>query len=124
MLSFSVVKSAGSAGNYYTDKDNYYVLGSMGERWAGQGAEQLGLQGSVDKDVFTRLLEGRLPDGADLSRMQDGSNKHRPGYDLTFSAPKSVSMMAMLGGINVLLMHITGPWILLSVRWRRWLPHG
>ncbi|GHL62016.1 hypothetical protein ECZU31_52910 [Escherichia coli] len=62
------------------------------------GAEQLGLQGSVDKDVFTRLLEGRLPDGADLSRMQDGSNKHRPGYDLTFSAPKSVSMMAMLGG--------------------------
>ncbi|STL36880.1 conjugal transfer nickase/helicase TraI [Escherichia coli] len=124
MLSFSVVKSAGSAGNYYTDKDNYYVLGSMGERWAGQGAEQLGLQGSVDKNVFTRLLEGRLPDGADLSRMQDGSNKHRPGYDLTFSAPKSVSMMAMLGGINVLLMHITRPWILLSVRWRRWLPHG
>lgn len=52
------------------------------------GAEQLGLQGSVDKDVFTRLLEGKLPDGADLSRMQDGSNKHRPGYDLTFSAPK------------------------------------
>ena len=36
MLSFSVVKSAGSAGNYYTDKDNYYVLGSMGERWAGR----------------------------------------------------------------------------------------
>ncbi len=42
MLSFSVVKSAGSAGNYYTDKDNYYVLGSMGERWAGQGLNSLG----------------------------------------------------------------------------------
>ncbi|EKJ3352310.1 conjugative relaxase, partial [Escherichia coli] len=98
MMSIAQVRSAGSAGNYYTDKDNYYVLGSMGERWAGRGAEQLGLQGSVDKDVFTRLLEGKLPDGADLSRMQDGSNKHRPGYDLTFSAPKSVSMMAMLGG--------------------------
>ncbi|HDP9161620.1 TPA: conjugative relaxase [Escherichia coli] len=98
MMSIAQVRSAGSAGNYYTDKDNYYVLGSMGERWAGRGAEQLGLQGSVDKDVFTRLLEGRLPDGADLSRMQDGSNRHRPGYDLTFSAPKSVSMMAMLGG--------------------------
>nr|WP_289812477.1 MobF family relaxase [Escherichia coli] len=97
-MSIAQVRSAGSAGNYYTDKDNYYVLGSMGERWAGQGAEQLGLQGSVDKDVFTRLLEGRLPDGADLSRMQDGRNRHRPGYDLTFSAPKSVSMMAMLGG--------------------------
>ncbi|QKW72353.1 relaxase domain-containing protein (plasmid) [Shigella flexneri] len=118
MMSIAQVRSAGSAGNYYTDKDNYYVLGSMGERWAGQGAEQLGLQGSVDKDVFTRLLEGRLPDGADLSRMQDGSNRHRPGYDLTFSAPKSISMMAMLGGTNVLLKHITRPWILLSVRWR------
>ncbi|HFW4715460.1 TPA: conjugative transfer relaxase/helicase TraI [Salmonella enterica subsp. enterica serovar Birkenhead] len=98
MMSIAQVRSAGSAGNYYTDRDNYYVLGSMEERWAGKGAEQLGLQGSVDKDVFTRILEGRLPDGSDLSRMQDGSNKHRPGYDLTFSAPKSVSMMAMLGG--------------------------
>ena len=34
MLSFSQVKSAGSAGNYYTEKDNYYVIGSMEERWA------------------------------------------------------------------------------------------
>jgi hypothetical protein len=33
MLSFSQVKSAGSAGNYYTEKDNYYVIGSMEERW-------------------------------------------------------------------------------------------
>ncbi|WP_159307431.1 MobF family relaxase, partial [Klebsiella pneumoniae] len=40
----------------------------------------------------------KLPDGSDLTRIQDGVNKHRPGYDLTFSAPKSVSMLAMLGG--------------------------
>ncbi|MBZ4119893.1 hypothetical protein, partial [Escherichia fergusonii] len=39
MMSIAQVRSAGSAGNYYTDKDNYYVLGSMGERWAGRGAE-------------------------------------------------------------------------------------
>lgn len=74
------------------------MLCSLEERWAGKGAEQLGLQGAVDKEVFTRVLEGRLPDGADLSRQQDGGNKHRPGYDLTFSAPKSVSLMAMLAG--------------------------
>ncbi|MCW7017633.1 relaxase domain-containing protein [Escherichia coli] len=54
------------------------------------------MQGSVDKDVLPVFW--RAGCGADLSRMQDGSNKHRPGYDLTFSAPKSVSMMAMLGG--------------------------
>lgn len=98
MLSFSQVKSAGSAGNYYTEKDNYYVTGSMEERWQGKGAEVLGLEGKVDKQVFTELLQGKLPDGSDLTRMQDGVNKHRPGYDLTFSAPKSVSMLAMLGG--------------------------
>ncbi|HCJ6654088.1 TPA: conjugative transfer relaxase/helicase TraI [Klebsiella oxytoca] len=98
MLSFSQVKSAGSAGNYYTEKDNYYVTGSMEERWQGKGAEALGLEGKVDKQVFTELLQGKLPDGSDLTRMQDGVNKHRPGYDLTFSAPKSVSILAMLGG--------------------------
>ncbi|HCI8098210.1 TPA: relaxase domain-containing protein, partial [Klebsiella pneumoniae] len=49
MLSFSQVKSAGSAGNYYTEKDNYYVIGSMEERWQGKGAELLGLEGKVDK---------------------------------------------------------------------------
>ncbi|HCA1088327.1 TPA: conjugative relaxase, partial [Klebsiella pneumoniae] len=98
MLSFSQVKSAGSAGNYYTEKDNYYVIGSMEERWQGKGAEALGLEGKVDKQIFTELLQGKLPDGSDLTRIQDGVNKHRPGYDLTFSAPKSVSMLAMLGG--------------------------
>ena len=67
-------------------RQKYYVLGSMGNAGPA-GAEQLGLQGSVDKDVLP-VFWRKLPDGADLSRMQDGSNKHRPGYDLTFSAPK------------------------------------
>ena len=42
MMSIAQVRSAGSAGNYYTDKDNYYVLGSMGERWAGRGLNSWG----------------------------------------------------------------------------------
>ncbi len=48
----------GSAGNYYTDKDNYYVLGSIGRTLGRQGAEQLGLQGSVDKDVLPVFWRG------------------------------------------------------------------
>jgi conjugative relaxase-like TrwC/TraI family protein len=66
----------------------------------------------VDKQVFTDLLKGKLPDGSDLTRMQDGVNKHRPGYDLTFSAPKSVSVWPCWVEISVLLMPITGqsPW--------------
>ncbi len=39
--------------------------------------------------------------------MQDGSNKHRPGYDLTFSAPPKCLHDGHARGINVLLMHIT-----------------
>ena len=91
MLSFSQVKSAGSAGNYYTEKDNYYVIGSMEERWQGKGAEALGLEGKVDKQIFTELLQGKLPDGSDLTRIQDGVNKHRPGYDLTFSGARIIA---------------------------------
>lgn len=68
MMSIGSVKSAGSASNYYTDKDNYYVIGSMDERWQGKGAEALGLDGKVDKQVFTDLLKGKLPDGSDLTR--------------------------------------------------------
>ncbi|HGM5003666.1 TPA: conjugative transfer relaxase/helicase TraI [Serratia marcescens] len=98
MMSIGQVGPAGKAGDYYTHQDNYYVLGSMDERWVGQGAEALGLTGKVDVKDFVAVLEGKLPDGSDLTRMVGGENKHRPGYDLTFSAPKSVSIMAMLGG--------------------------
>ncbi|NCG53664.1 conjugative transfer relaxase/helicase TraI [Serratia fonticola] len=98
MMSFSQVRSSGGAADYYTNKDNYYVLGSMDERWFGEGAQALGLNGPIDKETFTAVLEGKLPDGSDLTRMSGNENKHRAGYDLTFSAPKSVSMMILLGG--------------------------
>jgi hypothetical protein len=41
-MSIGSVKSAGSAGNYYTEKDNYYVIGSMDERWQGKGLRRWG----------------------------------------------------------------------------------
>lgn len=103
MMSIVQVRLVGSVGNYYIDKDNYYVLGSMGECWVGRGVEQLGLQGSVDKDVFICFLEGRLLDGVDLSCMQDGSNRYCFGYDLIFFVFKSVFMMVMLGGDKCLI---------------------
>lgn len=45
MMSIGSVKSAGSAGNYYTDKDNYYVIGSLEERWQGKGRKHWGWTG-------------------------------------------------------------------------------
>lgn len=96
MLSVSKVGSAGGAANYYTQEDNYYFLGSDSTTWFGKGAEKLGLEGFVSKDDFKAVLEGKLPNGDDLSHIRNGSNIHRAGYDFTFSAPKSVSVLALI----------------------------
>ena len=69
--------------------------------WAGRGAGALGLEGPVDPDTFKAVLEGEVPDGSGRRlgrRMGDGGIRHRPGRDLTFSAPKSVSLAALVGG--------------------------
>ncbi|MBC0178516.1 conjugative transfer relaxase/helicase TraI [Escherichia coli] len=94
MLSISSIK--GDAG-YYSHEDNYYASGSLDSRWIGEGAEKLGLKGEVASADMDAVRQGKLPDGSDLSRMVNGVNKHRSGYDLTFSAPKSVSVMALVG---------------------------
>lgn len=95
MMSISTI--AGDAG-YYSSQDNYYVLGSLESRWLGEGAENLGLSGPVLDAEMNAMKHGVLPDGSVLSRVENGKETHRPGYDLTFSAPKSVSMMALIGG--------------------------
>ena len=94
MLSISSIK--GDAG-YYSHEDNYYASGSLESHWMGEGAERLGLKGEVANADMDAIRQGKLPDGTDLSRMVNGVNKHRSGYDLTFSAPKSVSVMALVG---------------------------
>lgn len=94
MLSISSIK--GDAG-YYSHEDNYYASGSLDSRWMGEGAEKLGLKGEVASADMDAVRQGKLPDGSDLSRMVNGVNKHRSGYDLTFSSPKSVSVMALVG---------------------------
>lgn len=103
MLSVSSVKNAGKAGAYYTNEDNYYFLGEQSTEWYGTGAENLGLEGPVNRDTFVAVLEGQLPDGTDMRRMEGGVNKHRPGYDLTFSAPKSASVLALVTGDTFLV---------------------
>jgi len=53
----------------------------------------------VDSVAFKAVLEGRVPDGPRLGkRGRDGEITHRPGRDVTLSAPKSVSLMSMVGG--------------------------
>ncbi|AUX69157.1 TrwC protein [Porphyrobacter sp. HT-58-2] len=83
------------AAEYYTA--NYYTADHAVDTsaWFGRAAEALGLAGKVDQQVFSDVLDGKLPDGSVIAA-KDGV--HRPGVDLTFSASKSISLLAMLGG--------------------------
>ena len=73
-------------------------------RWHGGGAAALGLPQRVSRRRFVSILEGRVP-GTDirLGRVVDGEWQHRPGWDATLSAPKSVSLEALLYGNRAVL---------------------
>ena len=104
MLSIGALTSAAQGASYY-ERDGYYAKDDPEHRaasgWFGKGAEELGLKGPVDPEVFRAVLEGKVPDGSGTElgrRGRDGEILHRPGRDLTFSAPKSVSIAALVGG--------------------------
>jgi conjugative relaxase-like TrwC/TraI family protein len=79
------------ASHYYTEKDNYYSK-EQGE-WYGKGAAELGLAGPIEKEVFEDILAGKSREGDQL--VGTGVNgEHRAGIDVTFSAPKSVSILS------------------------------
>ena len=59
----------------------------------------LGLTEEVDPAALRNLLDGRAADGTDLGIVR--REKRRPGYDLTFSAPKSVSLLWTFGSPDV-----------------------
>ena len=103
MLSIGALSSAAQGASYY-ERDGYYAKDDPEHRdasaWAGRGAEEIGLTGPVDPGTFREVLEGKVPDGSDTRlgrRGKDGEIIHRPGRDLTFSAPKSVSLAALVG---------------------------
>ena len=95
MLSIANLKDPGQAATYY-ERDDYYTSRQCPSSWWGKGAEQLGLRGVVSREVFSEVLKGILPDGSVLPDSNAG--ERRPGLDLTFSAPKSVSLMALVAG--------------------------
>ncbi len=99
-MSLSAVRSAGAAAAYYSEVDDYLKEGDRAPtQWQGRGAEALGLHGSVQTRDTAALLDGRLPNGEALGRSgADGEREHRAGWDATFSAPKSVSVAALVHG--------------------------
>ena len=98
MLSLANV-SASQAENYY-ESDDYYTQGDpdlqSDSQWQGSGAENLNLSGPVDKQVFQQLLHGQTPEGKPLHSKAIKADNHRAATDYTFSAPKSVSIAALI----------------------------
>lgn len=110
MLSVSSGMSAGQAGSYFS-KEDYYLKGGEASEWLGKGSEELGLSGKVAEADFKALCAGNDPRtgeqivaGKISYDKQTGEQKEerRAGNDLTFSAPKSVSVAyaAGVGGIK------------------------
>ena len=95
MMNVTALTSAGGTAGYLT-QDNYYLeKGESAAQFYGQGAEKLGLtEQAVTNENVTALLKGELPDGSQVGK----SDNHRPGWDATFSAPKSVSIQALVAG--------------------------
>jgi conjugative relaxase-like TrwC/TraI family protein len=92
----------GQAETYFEEHyshDDYYSEGrKIAGRWFGRGAEALGLSGEVSREDFSALLKGVNPkDGAVLVPAAAHNQKHRAGWDGVFSAPKSVSVQALVG---------------------------
>lgn len=103
MLSMTKV-SAGMAGSYYK-KDDYYLQEGIGE-WQGKLADKLGLDLNIKENDFSALINGKDPNGNFSIKSGGHENKHLAGTDLTFSAPKSVSVAGLvLGDKNVIEAH-------------------
>ena len=98
MLSISARGSVSGAEKYFEDhlktkpgKDYYAEGGERPGYWLGSAKEALGLAGTVNDETFKKLLRGFAPDGRPL--VQKAGDGHRAGWDLTFSADKSFSIL-------------------------------
>ena len=98
----------GYAQRHLEHSDYYDERRRVQGEWHGRGAELLGLRGEVTRAQFEAVREGLNPETGEFLRPRhsadrigvDGSeqSKGRSLYDLTFSAPKSVSVQALVGG--------------------------
>ena len=95
----SIGKMVAGAEDYYLGivaqgKEEYYTgTGEAPGKWMGSGTRALGLRGEVAPDDLRAILAGVSPqDGSPLAARRGGTSRVS-GFDLTFSAPKSVSVL-------------------------------
>src|SRR6476646_3786533 len=104
----SIGKLGAGQETYYLEKvaegaeDYYSGEGEAQGQWMGDAATDLGLSGEVDPQQLTAMLTCQNPaDGKPLGLREVPGRGPVPGFDLTFSAPKSVSLTWALGGPEV-----------------------
>jgi conjugative relaxase-like TrwC/TraI family protein len=93
MLSIAAMKH-GQA-DYYLElaREDYYLQGGEPPGvWWGSGAAALNLRGTVEPEALRQLLQGFGPDGSVLTQ-NAGHPRRQCGWDLSFSAPKTVSVL-------------------------------
>ncbi len=98
----------GYAQRHLQQSDYYDQNRTVEGKWHGRGAELLGLKGEVTSEDFEAVRQGLDPQTGEFLRQRHGADriasngeeqsKARSLYDMTFSAPKSVSVMAIVGG--------------------------
>lgn len=97
----SIGKLGPGRADYYLDTvahgaEEYYLgSGETPGRWVGRGAERLGLSGEVAGRDLHHVLAGR--DGTGNALLARQGAEHMPGFDCTFNAPKSVTLLFALG---------------------------
>ncbi|MFN3213716.1 MAG: MobF family relaxase [Henriciella sp.] len=97
VASISARKSVAAAVAYFQHmaQDEYYTKENEAEAesdWDGRGAERLALDGDVNRRDFESLLNGYDPKTSE-PLVQTSNKSHAPGWDMTYSAPKSVSVL-------------------------------
>jgi conjugative relaxase-like TrwC/TraI family protein len=100
----SIGKMGAGQEGYYLGKvaegaeDYYSGEGEAEGYWLGDAAKDLGLLGKVDPDQLVSMLTGANPASGEPFGLRHVEGGAVPGFDLTFSAPKSVSLAWALGG--------------------------
>src|SRR5436190_11849043 len=104
----SIGKLGAGQENYHLEKvaegaeDYYSGEGEAEGRWLGDASAELGLSGEVEPAQLTAMLTGNNPaTGEPLGLRAVPGRGPVPGFDLTFSAPKSVSLLWGIGGGDV-----------------------
>jgi conjugative relaxase-like TrwC/TraI family protein len=91
MLTISQIKDPSYYGQW-TTKNYYNNTGELRGTWSGKLAPVLGLSGEVQTQDYQNIIEGFSPDGKE-ALVRNAGKDHAPGHDLTFSAPKDVSIL-------------------------------